>query len=129
MKRHGRVTALDHCDFELYPGEVLAVIGDDGAGKWTMIKALSIADNMFIGREILKTGLMGRVFRPLGKPEMPRIASAKLSDLGLMTIQNIDQAVETLSDGQQAKGGVAVACAAAFGSSIISCTSPPPRWG
>ena len=34
VKRYGRVTALDHCDFELYPGEVLAIIGDNGAGKF-----------------------------------------------------------------------------------------------
>jgi fructose transport system ATP-binding protein len=41
VKRYGRVTALDHCNFELYPGEILAVIGDNGAGKSTLIKALS----------------------------------------------------------------------------------------
>jgi fructose transport system ATP-binding protein len=33
VKRYGRVTALDHADFDLYPGEILAVIGDNGAGK------------------------------------------------------------------------------------------------
>ena len=33
VKRYGKVTALDHCDFDLYPGEILAVIGDNGAGK------------------------------------------------------------------------------------------------
>ena len=40
VKRYGRVTALDHADFDLYPGEILAVIGDNGAGKSSMIKAL-----------------------------------------------------------------------------------------
>ena len=40
-KRYGRVTALDQCDFDLYPGEILAVIGDNGAGKSSLIKALS----------------------------------------------------------------------------------------
>jgi len=29
VKRYGRVTALDHCDFDLMPGEILAVIGDN----------------------------------------------------------------------------------------------------
>ena len=41
VKRYGRVTALDHCDFELYPGEILGVIGDNGAGKSSLIKAMS----------------------------------------------------------------------------------------
>ena len=151
VKRYGRVTALDHCNFELMPGEIIAVIGDNGAGKSTLIKAisgavvpdsgevflegervnfssplearergietvyqtlamspaLSIADNMFMGREIRKSGLMGRVFRQLDKQKMQRIARDKLSELGLMTIQNINQAVETLSGGQ--RQGVAVA--------------------
>jgi len=41
VKRYGRVTALDHCDFDLMPGEILAVIGDNGAGKSSLIKAIS----------------------------------------------------------------------------------------
>jgi fructose transport system ATP-binding protein len=40
-KSYGQVTAIDGADFELYPGEILAVIGDNGAGKSSMIKALS----------------------------------------------------------------------------------------
>ena len=40
VKRYGRVTAMDNADFELYPGEILAVIGDNGAGKSTMVKSL-----------------------------------------------------------------------------------------
>src|SRR6185437_17086280 len=41
VKRYGNVTALDGCDFEVLPGEILAVIGDNGAGKSSLIKALS----------------------------------------------------------------------------------------
>ncbi|WP_235917273.1 ATP-binding cassette domain-containing protein [Maritimibacter harenae] len=171
VKRYGRVTAIDHCDFELMPGEILAVIGDNGAGKSSLIKAvsgavipdegevflegkrvrfnspiearehgietvyqtlamspaLSIADNMFMGREIRMEGILGSVFRRLDKKKMEEIARQKLNDLGLMTIQNINQAVETLSGGQ--RQGVAVARAAAFGSKVIILDEPTAALG
>lgn len=171
VKRYGRVTALDHADFELYPGEILAVIGDNGAGKSTLIKALcgavtpdegeilldgqvmsfsnpmqarnagietvyqnlalspalSISDNMFLGREIRKPGIMGSVFRMLDRSAMEKRARDKLSELGLMTIQNIGQAVETLSGGQ--RQGVAVARAAAFGSKVVIMDEPTAALG
>jgi fructose transport system ATP-binding protein len=41
VKQYGHVVALNGADFELYPGEILAIIGDNGAGKSTLIKALS----------------------------------------------------------------------------------------
>jgi fructose transport system ATP-binding protein len=41
VKRYGQVVALNGADFELFPGEILAIIGDNGAGKSTLIKALS----------------------------------------------------------------------------------------
>src|SRR3989338_6399851 len=62
-----------------------------------MSPALSIADNMFLGREWRKPGIMGKVFRQMDRPRMEKFARDKLSELGLMTIQNINQAVETLS--------------------------------
>ena len=171
VKRYGRVTALDQADFELRHGEILAVIGDNGAGKSSLIKAisgavtpdegeielegekvlfkspmegraagietvyqnlalspaLSIADNMFLGREIRKQGFLGNWLRMLDRPAMEKRAREKLTELGLMTIQNIGQAVETLSGGQ--RQGVAVARAAAFGSKVIIMDEPTAALG
>jgi fructose transport system ATP-binding protein len=89
--------------------------------------ALSIADNMFLGREWRKPGLMGKVFRKMDHARMQDFARDKLNDLGLMTIQNINQAVETLSGGQ--RQGVAVARAAAFGSKVIILDEPTAALG
>jgi fructose transport system ATP-binding protein len=89
--------------------------------------ALSIADNMFLGREVRKPGITGQLFRRLDRSGMARVAREKLSDLGLMTIQNIGQAVETLSGGQ--RQGVAVARAAAFGSRVIIMDEPTAALG
>ncbi|MEO1017117.1 MAG: ATP-binding cassette domain-containing protein [Pseudomonadota bacterium] len=171
VKRYGRVVAMDHADFELYPGEVLAVIGDNGAGKSTLIKALcgavaidsgeilldgqpvnfsgpmdardagietvyqtlalspalSIADNLFLGREIKKEGFLGKYFHMLDRKKMHAMARERLSELGLLTIQNIGQLVETLSGGQ--RQGVAVARAAAFGSKVVFMDEPTAALG
>lgn len=170
-KRYGRVVALDNADFDLMPNEILAVIGDNGAGKSTMVKALcgavipdsgqilldgkpvhfkspaearlagietvyqnlalspalSIADNMFLGRELRKPGWTGQIFRRLDRSRMAKQAREKLSELGLMTIQNIHQSVETLSGGQ--RQGVAVARAAAFGSRVVIMDEPTAALG
>jgi len=40
-KYYGHVRALEEVDFELYPGEILALVGDNGAGKSTLIKVIS----------------------------------------------------------------------------------------
>ena len=48
IKTFGKVVGLDGVNVDLFPGEVLAVIGDNGAGKSTLIKALTgalIADS------------------------------------------------------------------------------------
>ena len=82
---------------------------------------------MFLGREIRKPGVMGQVFRRLDRKEMERRAREKLTELGLLTIQNIGQAVETLSGGQ--RQGVAVARAAAFGSRVIIMDEPTAALG
>lgn len=89
--------------------------------------ALSIADNMFLGREIRKPGFLGTVLRQLDRKKMEDLSREKLTELGLMTIQNISQAVETLSGGQ--RQGIAVARAAAFGSQMIIMDEPTAALG
>ena len=90
--------------------------------------ALSIADNLFLGRELRRAGLLGSVFRMLDRKARCRsIARQKLTELGLLTIQNIGQAVETLSGGQ--RQGVAVARAAAFGSKVVIMDEPTAALG
>ena len=89
--------------------------------------ALSISDNMFLGREIYKAGFLGRLLQDARPERNAAMARQRLSELGLMTIQNIGQPVETLSGGQ--RQGVAVARAAAFGSKVIIMDEPTAALG
>ena len=82
---------------------------------------------MFLGRERRQPGLLGKVFRTLDRNAMRRQAREQLSALGLLTIQDIDQTVDTLSGGQ--RQGVAVARAAAFGSRVIIMDEPTAALG
>jgi fructose transport system ATP-binding protein len=170
-KRYGRVVAIDGSDLELRAGEILAVIGDNGAGKSSLIKALSgalipdegeiyldgervhfrnpmdaraagietvyqtlavapgldIADNLFLGREKRRPGVLGSVFRMLDHRHMRAEATRHMSELGVATLQNIGQAVESLSGGQ--RQAVAVARSAAFGSKVIILDEPTAALG
>lgn len=49
-KRFPGVLALDDVDFEIYPGEVLAFLGENGAGKSTLMKILAGAYHKDSGR-------------------------------------------------------------------------------
>jgi fructose transport system ATP-binding protein len=89
--------------------------------------SLSIADNLFLGREITRGGALGRLFRVLDRGAMARRARDSLSALGLMTVQNINQPVETLSGGQ--RQGVAVARTAVFGSRVVMMDEPTAALG
>ena len=170
-KRYGRVVAIDGSDLELLPNEILAVIGDNGAGKSSLIKALSgalvpdqgqilldgeqvnfrnpmdaraagietvyqtlavapgldIADNLFLGREQRRPGVLGSVFRMLDRKTMRSEAARHMSELGVGTLQNIGQAVESLSGGQ--RQAVAVARSAAFGSKVVILDEPTAALG
>ncbi|WP_425261546.1 ATP-binding cassette domain-containing protein [Rubrivivax sp. RP6-9] len=170
VKRYGQVTALDGADFELRAGEILAVIGDNGAGKSSLIKALSgatvpdageilldgrpvhfkspidarqagieacyqdlavapamtIAENLFLGRELRRPGFAGNVLRMLDKKCMLETAIARMQDLKV-GIRSMTQAVETLSGGQ--RQCVAVARAAAFAEHVVILDEPTAALG
>jgi fructose transport system ATP-binding protein len=89
--------------------------------------ALSIADNLFLGRERRRAGPLGQFFRLLDRAGMRREARDHLNSLGLLTIQSIRQPVETLSGGQ--RQGVAVVRATAFGSRVIIMDEPTAALG
>ncbi|MBK1697205.1 ATP-binding cassette domain-containing protein [Rhodovibrio salinarum] len=89
--------------------------------------SLSIADNLFLGREIRVPGVRGNWFKMLDHKRMHELARERLNELGLLTIQDISQPVETLSGGQ--RQGVAVARAAAFGSKVVIMDEPTAALG
>lgn len=170
VKRYGHVTALDGTDFELRAGEILAVIGDNGAGKSSLIKALSgatipdageivldgravhfhspidarhagietvyqelavapamsIAENLFLGRELRRRGAPGTVLRMLDKKRMLLESTAYMQELKI-GIGSMTQAVETLSGGQ--RQGVAVARSAAFARHVVIMDEPTASLG
>ena len=170
VKRYGQVTALDGADFELRAGEILAVIGDNGAGKSSLIKCLSgatvpdageirldgkavkfrnpmdarregieccyqdlavapamtIAENLFLGRELRREGWLGSALRMLDKKRMLETAMARMADLKV-GIRSMTQAVETLSGGQ--RQCVAVARAAAFARHVVILDEPTAALG
>lgn len=169
-KSYGHVRAMVDADFELMPGEILAVIGDNGAGKSTLIKALSgavvpdsgevlldgkpvtfrspiearslgietvyqdlavapaldIASNLFLGREIRRSGPIGKLLRVVDARAMRTEAQSQLDALGVR-IPDVRQPVESLSGGQ--RQSVAVARAAAFGTKLVIMDEPTAALG
>src|SRR6516164_9074535 len=131
VKRYGQVTALDGADFELRAGEILAVIGDNGAGKSSLIKALSGATVPDSG-EIRLDGVVTKFRSPI---EARRAGIETVyQDLGVaplaelkVGIRSMSQALETLSGGQ--RQCVAVARAAAFAKHVVIMDEPTAALG
>jgi fructose transport system ATP-binding protein len=169
VKRFGHVTALGDADLELRAGEILAVIGDNGAGKSSLVKALAgalrpdageiwldgrpaqfrgpmdarragietvyqdlavvpamtIAENLFLGRELRRPGVLGRLGL-IDKRRMLEESMARMNELKV-GIRSMTQRVETLSGGQ--RQCVAVARAAAFARHVVLMDEPTAALG
>jgi fructose transport system ATP-binding protein len=89
--------------------------------------ALDIASNMYLGRERRIPGPIGLITRKLDKRGMVKAAKEEMTKLGIATLQDMRQRVETLSGGQ--RQAVAVARAAAFGSKVIILDEPTAALG
>lgn len=168
-KSFGHVRALRGADFDVYPGEIVALLGDNGAGKSTLVKVLSgvirpdsgviqlagepvsyqgpeeahsmgvevvyqdlalapdlePAANVYLGRELLRPGLLGR----LGFLDQARMRSEALQtfqSLG-MRLPSMKSPVGSLSGGQQQ--GIAVCRAAKWVSRILFMDEPTAALG
>jgi simple sugar transport system ATP-binding protein len=169
VKHYGGVQALRGADFEVYPGEVVALIGDNGAGKSTLTKVLSGAEhpdegeivfegravqlttphdahalgietvyqdlalapdldpasNMYLGREMMKPGLLGKLGF-LDRKAM-RAKTAEVFESLHVKLQTTDGAVANLSGGQ--RQGVAVSRAVNWADKVIFMDEPTAALG
>ena len=163
-KHFGAVQALYHVDLDLPPGQVTALVGDNGAGKTVLTKCiagiyqpdhgqiywegrpvhirsasdaahlgietvyqdlaladnLDIVQNMFLGRERLRNGL-------LDEDNMERAAGETLASLRVTTVRSIRQPVASLSGGQ--RQSVAVAKAVMWNSKLVIMDEPTAALG
>ena len=88
--------------------------------------ALSIAENLFLGRELRRPGVLGSVFRMLDRKRMREESTAHMRELRI-EIGSMGQPVETLSGGQ--RQGVAVARSAAFARHVVIMDEPTAALG
>ncbi|MDT4915506.1 MAG: D-xylose transport system ATP-binding protein [Pseudonocardiales bacterium] len=163
-KSFGPVEALRDINLDIYPGQVTALVGDNGAGKSTMIKTISgiwppdagqiywagrpthigspraasalgiatmyqdlaladnldIVNNIFLGRERLKRGL-------LDEAAMEIAARRTLHDLRVSTVRSVRQPVGSLSGGQ--RQAVAVARAVLEDAKLVIMDEPTAALG
>lgn len=168
-RRFGSVQALDHADFDVDAGEVVALIGDNGAGKSTMVKAmtgnldidegellmegrrvhfetphdasdagievvhqdlalaphLDPAGNMFLGREVVRGGLLGKLGF-LDNRAMQAQAKRAFQDLG-SAVRRVDVPIGEMSGGQ--RQSVAIARSVSWASKVLFLDEPTAALG
>ena len=169
VKHYGTVRALEQGALTVQRNEVVALVGDNGAGKSTMIKVISgviqpdagrievdgqpvtfgsplaprrhgietvyqdlalapdldPAANLFLGREVLRGGLLGRLGM-LDKPQMRTQADEAFARLGV-GLQDTRSQVGTMSGGQ--RQGIAVARAVLWASRLVLMDEPTAALG
>ena len=169
VKSFGRVQALRGANFTVFPGEVVALVGDNGAGKSTLVKTLvgvhppdsgeilfegrpvdihtpqqareigietvyqdlalaaeiDPAANMFLGREIMRPGALGRVGF-IDKAAMRRRSEEAFRNLGVR-IQDTSAPVANMSGGQ--RQGIAISRAVTWASKVVFMDEPTAALG
>jgi simple sugar transport system ATP-binding protein len=165
----GHVRALTNCDFDIYPGEVVALIGDNGAGKSTLVKALTgnlaldegelyfqgervhisspqeasalgmevvyqdlalaphlnPVQNMFLGREIPRKGILGKLGF-MDEKAMKESAVRGFEELG-GTVRAMDAPIGSMSGGQRQQ--VAIARAISWADKLVILDEPTAALG
>ncbi|WP_405537932.1 ATP-binding cassette domain-containing protein [Streptomyces sp. NBC_00075] len=169
VKSYGQVQALRGAALTVYPGEVVALVGDNGAGKSTTIKVISgviqpdageirvdgrpvtipdpiaarrlgietvyqdlalapdldPAENLFLGREIMRPGLLGKLGF-LDRKAMRAKADEAFGSLGV-GIQDTAAQVVTMSGGQ--RQGIAVGRAVNWADRVLLMDEPTAALG
>ena len=165
----GAVRALDAADFDVHPGEVVALIGDNGAGKSTLVKALSgnlaldsgtilfngtevdlgspsvasqmgietvfqdlalaphltPAQNMYLGRELPASGLLGK-FGFMDTKTMRVRSKEAFNELGA-TVRSYGDPVGSMSGGQ--RQAIAIARAVVWAKGLVFLDEPTAALG
>ena len=165
----GHVRALDAADFDINPGEVVAVIGDNGAGKSTLVKALTgnlaldtgeirfegkpvhitspqqasalgmevvyqdlalaphlnPVQNMFLGREVSRKGVLGRLGF-MDEKTMREKAKQSFAELG-GTVRSMSAPIGSMSGGQRQQ--VAIARAISWADKVVILDEPTAALG